>query len=120
MAADNVQDGVDTPVYSMTDGTVYSVSYSELGGHAITIQPDFGGYLYHGHLKYAPVLKAGDEVKKGDKIAALGHSGATDIYHVHLEYSKTPEMSNSLGNDEDPSFLFQKNGTLKQDQKIIP
>lgn len=119
VVADNVSDGADTPVFSMTDGKVYSVSYSDVGGHAITIEPDFGGYLYYGHLKYAPDLKAGDSVKKGDKIAVLGRSGATDVYHVHLEYSKSPLMATGQ-DDEDPSFLFQKSGTLKQNQKFEP
>ncbi|MEY8700957.1 phage tail tip lysozyme [Streptococcus ferus] len=116
----NVSDSKDVPVYSMTDGTVYSVSYSGLGGHAITIQPEgTQDYLYYGHLKYAPTFKSGEKVKKGQKIAVLGHSGDTNIYHVHLEYSTNPRMATGQY-DKDPSFLFQKSDTLKQNQIINP
>lgn len=116
----NVSDSKDVPVYSMTDGTVYSVSYSGLGGHAITIQPEgTKDYLYYGHLKYAPTFKSGEKVKKGQKIAVLGHSGDTNIYHVHLEYSTNPRMATGQY-DKDPSFLFQKSDTLKQNQIINP
>lgn len=119
IVADSVHDGVDIPIFSITDGVVYSNSYSDLGGHAITIQPDFGGYLYYGHLKYASTVPNGTRVKKGQQIAVLGHSGLTDIYHIHLEYSTSPSMATGLY-DKDPSFLFQKTGSLAQNQKIIP
>lgn len=119
VVADNVTDGKDTPVYSITDGTVYSVSYSSLGGHAVTIKVE-GGYLYYGHLKYEATVRTGDQVKAGQKIAVLGHSGMTDIYHVHLEYSVEPYMSTNKGYDRDPSFLFQESGSLQQNQKITP
>lgn len=118
---DVVADGAsmsDVPVLSMTNGTVYSVFYTELGGHAIIIETDFGGYVYYGHNKYASTLSPGQKVNKGDKIAVLGHSGMTDIYHVHLEYSTSPQIG--MGFDRDPSFLFQKSGTLQINQKIFP
>lgn len=120
VATIKVDDSMNVPVYSITNGTVYSVSYSSLGGHAITIQPEgTKDYLYYGHLKSAPTLKSGDQVKKGQPIAILGHSGQTNIYHVHLEYSTSPIMATGVF-DKDPSFLFQKSGTLKQNQIIIP
>lgn len=118
VVADNPENEV--PVLSITDGVVYSNSYSAGGGHAITIQPDFGGYLYYGHIKYASTIPVGSRVTKGQPIAILGHSGNTDIYHVHLEYSVSPWMGTNLGYDKDPSFLFQKSGTLVQNQRIIP
>ena len=65
-------------------------------------------------------VKTGDQVKAGQKIVVLGHSGMTDIYHVHLEYSVEPYMSTNKGYDRDPSFLFQENGSFQQNQKITP
>ncbi|MGT2755760.1 phage tail tip lysozyme [Streptococcus ovuberis] len=119
IVANGVHDGVDIPIFSMTDGTVYSVSYSDLGGHAITIQLPDGKYLYYGHIKYAPSLSAGTKVKKGEQIAVLGRSGATDVYHIHLELSTSPIISSGQY-DLDPSSLFQDSGTLQQNQVITP
>lgn len=119
LATLNVSDAKDVTVFSITDGTVYSVSYSGLGGHAITIQLDTGEYLYYGHLKYAPTLTQGTKVSKGDPIAVLGRTGQTDIYHVHLELSTSPLMGTGKY-DKDPSVLFGNGETLKQSQVIDP
>lgn len=109
----------DIPVFSMTNGTIVGNTSSQLGGNAVIVQTDFGGYLYYGHLKYPGNVQVGQEVKKGDQIGILGNSGMTDIYHVHLEYSTESQFGNGLY-DKDPSFLFQKEGTLLQDQVINP
>lgn len=109
----------DIPIYSMTNGTVHSVFYSDLGGNAIVIETDFGGYLYYGHNKYAATIPVGSKVTKGQQIAVLGNSGMTDIYHIHLEYSSQP-IYGSGAYDRDPSFLFQKEGSLAQSQVITP
>lgn len=119
LATVNVSDSKDTTVFSITDGTIYSVSYSDLGGHAITIQLESGEYLYYGHLKYAPTVAQGTKVTKGDAIGVLGHSGMTDVYHVHLELSSSPIMATGQY-DKDPSSLFGSGETLKQGQVIDP
>lgn len=110
---------IDVPVFSLTNGKVAGAWGTELGGYAIVIQADFGGYIYYGHLKYHPTLKVGTPVKQGDQIAVLGNTGAGGIYHIHLQY--TQNSVNPLDpSDRDPSFLILDKGTLVQDQIIRP
>lgn len=109
----------DVPVFSATNGRVHAKYGSDLGGYAIVIEVDFGGYLYYGHLKRLPEIAVGAEVKMGDPIAVLGNTGAYGIYHVHLQYNET--SPNPLTpDDRDPSFLILKDGSVTQDQIITP
>lgn len=109
----------DVPVFSATNGTVHTKYGTDLGGYALIIKTDFGGYVYYGHLKRMPDIAVGAEVKKGDPIAILGNTGAYGIYHVHLQYNE--ESPNPLSQDDrDPSFLILKDGSVTQDQIITP
>ncbi|MFS1664492.1 phage tail tip lysozyme [Streptococcus sp. zg-JUN1979] len=109
----------DVSLFSVTDGTVVSVSPDPMGGYYTIIQPPFGGYLYYGHMKSHNNLSKGQSLKKGDKIGVMGTGGG--VYHVHFEYNKdirTIGQANSQ--DQDPSQFIQKSGTLTQNQVIIP
>lgn len=109
----------DIPVFSATNGRVHAKYGSELGGYALVIETDFGGYLYYGHLKRLPDIAVGTQVTMGEPIAVLGNTGAYGIYHVHLQYNEN--SPNPLTpDDRDPSFLIIKEGSLTQDQIVTP
>lgn len=66
-----------------------------LGNHIIIEHPN-GEYSYYMHLKPGSIpLKAGDTVKKGDKIGELGQSGMSSEPHLHFQLSDSPEILSS-------------------------
>ncbi|WP_370520025.1 M23 family metallopeptidase [Gemella sp. GH3] len=74
----------DVGVYSVSDGIVESVGYTDIGGNYVHVRMSIDKVAYYGHLKNATVTK-GQEIKKGEKLGHLGNSGATNVYHVHFE-----------------------------------
>ena len=80
-----VVDGTD--VLAFADGTV--ISAQEFDGYGITVILDHGNdyttlYAHCGQI----LVKQGDKVKKGDKIALSGHSGRVTGPHMHFELMK--------------------------------
>jgi murein DD-endopeptidase MepM/ murein hydrolase activator NlpD len=52
----------------------------------------------YAHLKKGSVMvKAGDTVKAGQKIAEVGNSGNAPFSHLHYHLQTTPEWMNGLG-----------------------
>lgn len=113
----------DVEIFSITDGVVESSGGDPFGGNWVVIKTDSGGYLYYGHNKTVSPLKKGDKISKCDSLKTfVGNSGsaANTVAHIHLEYV-SPEGGAQFGTgkyDEDPSKLFKKDGTLKQDEII--
>lgn len=58
------------PVVSMTDGTVTSVGWLELGGYRIGITAPQGAYFYYAHLSSYTGFKEGDSIHAGDVIGS--------------------------------------------------
>ncbi|WP_438838963.1 phage tail tip lysozyme [Streptococcus pluranimalium] len=108
----------DVSVFSVTDGTVSQVNPDPMGGFYIVIKPKFEGHLYYGHMK-SSVVKTGQKIKAGEKIGVMGTGGG--VYHVHFEYNTDiSTIGQASSKDKDPSFLLQKSGTVRQDQKFNP
>lgn len=64
------------PIYSATDGKISKMGWNQLGGWRIGINSPDGYYLYYAHMhKYAPGIKKGDTVKKGQLIGYVGATG---------------------------------------------
>jgi murein DD-endopeptidase MepM/ murein hydrolase activator NlpD len=78
-----------TPVIAAADGTIEKLFFSR-GGGGITIyerSPDSKWMYYYAHLSaYAPGLAEGQQVKRGQVIARVGHTGdaAAAGPHLHL------------------------------------
>ncbi len=78
------------PVVSMTDGTVRSKGWLELGGWRIGIDAPGGAYFYYAHLSSYADLQEGDQVKAGDLLGYMGDTGystkegTTGKFPVHL------------------------------------
>ncbi|MTH55313.1 LysM peptidoglycan-binding domain-containing protein [Bacillus mangrovi] len=65
-----------TPLYSVSDGVIERYGWNELGGWRLTIRNSEGYRVYYAHLNaYAPGLKAGLSVKRGQYIGKVGDSG---------------------------------------------
>ncbi len=61
------------------------------GNHIVQDLGD-GNYALYAHLKPGSItVKAGDELKSGQSIAALGNSGNTDAPHLHFQVMDGPQ-----------------------------
>jgi murein DD-endopeptidase MepM/ murein hydrolase activator NlpD len=79
-----------TPVIAAADGTIEKLFFSR-GGGGITIyerSPDRKWTYYYAHLSaYAPGLAEGQQVKRGQVIARVGHTGDASAEGPHLHFA---------------------------------
>ena len=91
-----VHDAIDimaaegTPVLAAADGTVEKLFFSD-GGGGITIyvrSPDTRWSYYYAHLQaYAPGLAEGQQIKRGQVIGSVGHTGNANPAGPHLHFA---------------------------------
>jgi murein DD-endopeptidase MepM/ murein hydrolase activator NlpD len=91
-----VHDAIDimadegTPVIAATDGTVEKLFFSNSGG-GITVyvrSPDQRWTYYYAHLQgYAPGLAEGQQVRRGQVIGRVGHTGNASAEGPHLHFA---------------------------------
>lgn len=78
-----------TPVIAAADGTIEKLFNSARGG--ITVyerSPDRKWLYYYAHLSaYAPGLHEGQQVKRGQVIARVGHTGDANAAGPHLHFA---------------------------------
>ncbi len=79
-----------TPVIAAADGKVEKLFFSH-GGGGITVyvrSPDQKWVYYYAHLqRYAPGLHEGQDVKRGQVIALVGHTGDASAAGPHLHFA---------------------------------
>jgi murein DD-endopeptidase MepM/ murein hydrolase activator NlpD len=79
-----------TPVIAVADGTIEKLFFSK-GGGGITVyerSPDGKWMYYYAHLSaYAPGLAEGQQVKRGQVIARVGHTGDASAAGPHLHFA---------------------------------
>ena len=73
-----------TPIKVVADGTVISAQYSGSYGNIVKISHGNGVETWYAHTK-AMYVKAGQTVKAGDVIAAVGTTGNSTGPHLHFE-----------------------------------
>src|SRR6476660_8062058 len=83
----DIMAGEGTPVIAAADGTIEKLFFSQ-GGGGITIyerSPDQKWMYYYAHLSaYAPGLAEGQQVKRGQVIGRVGHTGDASPSGPHL------------------------------------
>ena len=86
-----------TPVIAAADGTIEKLFNSVRGGTTIYERsPDQKWEYYYAHLSaYAPGLAEGQQVKRGQVIARVGHTGDASAAGPHLHFA-----INTMGPDE--------------------
>ncbi len=101
-------DGVDiatplgTKVYAMMDGTVSAVYDDDYLGTVVTLEHSQGWSTLYANLTSVPAVKAGDVVKAGQVIGAVGQSAMLEVAsrpHLHLEVYR-------YGTLTDPTLLL--------------
>ncbi len=91
-----VHDAIDimapegTPVIAATDGKIEKLFFSQGGGGitAYVRSPDQHWNYYYAHLQsYAPGLAEGQQVKQGQFIGRVGHTGNASAEGPHLHFA---------------------------------
>jgi len=73
-----------TPIFAAANGIVESVTYDSGYGWIIIINHTNGIKTVYGHLSKL-LVKVGERVEKGEKIATMGSSGRSTGPHLHYE-----------------------------------
>jgi len=79
-----------TPVIAAADGTLEKLFYSDGGGGltAYVRSGDGRWSYYYAHLQgYAPGLKEGQQIKRGQPIGRVGHTGNANPQGPHLHFA---------------------------------
>lgn len=85
-----VHQGIDianvsgTPIYAAMDGTVVEAGPASGFGNWVVIRHDGGEVTVYGHMRDYNVA-AGQRVKAGQQIAAIGNEGESTGPHLHFE-----------------------------------
>ena len=80
----DISNRVGTPIIAPGDGIVVDIGNDLAIGRNVVISHGFGMISQYGHLDKA-LVKIGQKVKRGDKIAELGMTGKTTGPHLHYE-----------------------------------
>ena len=83
----------DSPILVTADGVVRQAGWVPSYGPAILVDHGFGYSTLYAHTT-AIQVKAGDVVKRGDKIATMGSSGRSTGTHLHYEVWKDGQAVN--------------------------
>ena len=75
---------IGTPIKVVADGTVTSATYSGSYGYLVKVDHGNGVETWYAHTSKMYVT-AGQDVKAGDVIAAVGNTGNSTGPHLHLE-----------------------------------
>jgi murein DD-endopeptidase MepM/ murein hydrolase activator NlpD len=78
-----------TPVIAAASGSVEKLFRSDAGGNTVYVRsPDRRTIYYYAHLQgYAPGLKDGQEVERGERLGTVGSTGNADRAAPHLHFA---------------------------------
>ena len=89
-----------TPLLAVSDGTVFSVGWNEIGGWRLWLRDPSGNEFYYAHLSaYSPLAVNGKQVKAGDVLGFMGNTGDAIHSAVHLHFEIHPVGLLSRGYD---------------------
>jgi murein DD-endopeptidase MepM/ murein hydrolase activator NlpD len=80
----DISNRIGTPVIAPSNGIVSDVGNDNAVGKVVVIFHGFGMTSRYGHLSKV-LVKTGQRVKRGDKIAEVGMTGKTTGPHLHYE-----------------------------------
>lgn len=79
--------GSDKAVYAISDGVVDATPFEANGfGYYVRQKLPDGRRIYYGHMAKGSIcVKAGQSIKKGDKLGVMGSTGNSTGSHTHIE-----------------------------------
>jgi len=91
---------IATPLIAVTDGTVHTIGWNEIGGWRLWLRDGEGNEFYYAHLSaYSPLAVEGRHVGAGEVLGFMGDSGDADGGLPHLHFEIHPFGLLSLGYD---------------------
>lgn len=127
----HTEDGEESNVYSVSDGTVVTKTFDVVGGNYVVIKNTNGTFSYYGHApsQSSIVVNVGDQVKKGQHISHEGQTGAATGIHVHFGLNISDQNGwamNSKGLvspasylENFPKKLVPKDGVVNSDMSTV-
>lgn len=89
------------PVLAVTDGTVYSVGWNDVGGNRLWLRDNRGNEYYYAHNSaFSPLAVNGAIVKAGDVLAFIGTTGDAQGTPPHVHFEIHPWQLLKFGYDE--------------------
>jgi murein DD-endopeptidase MepM/ murein hydrolase activator NlpD len=76
------------PILAVTDGTVFSVGWNDLGGLRVWLRDRYGNEFYYAHLSaFSQLAVNGNQVDAGAVLGFVGNTGDAEHtpYHLHFE-----------------------------------
>jgi murein DD-endopeptidase MepM/ murein hydrolase activator NlpD len=76
------------PLLAVTDGTVFSVGWNDVGGLRLWLRDRHGNEFYYAHLSaFSQLAVEGHQVEAGDVLGFVGNTGDAEHtpYHLHFE-----------------------------------
>lgn len=78
-------------LFSVCEGTVYSITYDGTLGNQIIIKDNLtNNYWRYCHMQSPSPLNVSDNVNTNTKVGAMGDTGNVTGIHLHLEYATSP------------------------------
>jgi murein DD-endopeptidase MepM/ murein hydrolase activator NlpD len=88
------------PILAVTDGTIFSVGWNDVGGYRLWLRDRNGNQYYYAHLSaFSSLAVNGREVKAGQVIAFMGNTGEAITTPVHLHFEIHPVSLLQFGYD---------------------
>ncbi|MGO3600042.1 MAG: phage tail tip lysozyme [Enterococcus faecalis] len=81
-----------TPIKAIDGGTVITAEFHYSWGNHVRVKHDNGQTSLYAHCS-ALKVKVGDKVKQGDIVGLVGNTGNSFGAHLHLEISKSTDLS---------------------------
>ncbi len=89
-----------TPLLAVSDGTVFSVGWNDVGGWRLWLRDRSGNEFYYAHLSaYSPLAVNGRRVNGGDVLGFMGKTGDAEFGPVHLHFEIHPVSLLARGYD---------------------
>lgn len=85
---EDIFSSLGAPVLAITDGTLFSVGWNDVGGYRLWLRDEQGNQFYYAHMSaFSPLARNGAAVKAGDVVGFVGNSGDAQgtPFHLHFE-----------------------------------
>ncbi len=99
-------------IYAAKSGKVVFSTYHGAYGNLIVIRHNNGMYTFYSHCSKR-LVKAGEKVKRGERIAKVGATGRAYGTHLHFEVRK----GGSVGYNDSRVFLLKAVNPLRRVSK---
>lgn len=84
-----------TEAFAVKNGVVTNVYTSNTYGNCIKYKTEDGYEIMYAHLQKA-LVKKGDKIKAGEKIALVGNTGLSTGSHLHYTIEKEGQLINPI------------------------